>query len=449
MSPEKETPKGSGVAHIVPVRSIRVSKERARKDFSGIPKLMDSIRAHGLLHPLVVARTQTAEGKEVFDLLAGESRYRAIVLLGWTEVAVQYHDELSTLEKKEIELEENLRRKNLDWQEEIEAMRQIDDLKRSKHGSATQGKAGEGWSIAKTAELAGVSPTQAQRQIAFAKKLQARPELKEAMKGMPLKVAMRVVEQREEAERVKRLAESGQIKLDTTLLNLDCLEGLRDLKDSSVDLVVTDPPFGITTLTEMEGKSRGTIQSYTTLLQPDDNSSEEEVKTLMSLLAPELSRVLKPGSHLYVFFGFELYEHLYWTFLKAGILLNRTPLIWDKGRTTSPFRGYEYSPCYEPIFHGFKLPQSRRLTEAGKTIIQVSPDSAGDKIHPFQKPLALLCYFIQQSSNHGDLVLDPFAGSGMTLLAAKMLGRRALGYEKSKDHFDKAQALLTKGQTKT
>ena len=193
----------------------------------------------------------------------------------------------------------------------------------------------------------------------------------------------------------------------------------------------------------MEGKSRGAIQSYTTLMKPEDNADQEHVENLMFQLAPEFERVLKPGGHFYVFFGFELYPAIFEAFTKAGMLVNPVPLVWDKGRTTSPFRGYDYSPCYEPILFGRKPPkEKRRLTRPGKTIIQVSPDSAKDKIHPFQKPLELLEYFIEQSTNTGDTVLDPFAGSATTLIACKRKARKGIGFEKNNDHYQDAQKAL-------
>ena len=66
------------------------------------------------------------------------------------------------------------------------------------------------------------------------------------------------------------------------------------------------------------------------------------------------------------------------------------------------------------------------------------------KIHPFQKPQGLLCYLIKQSTQLGQTVLDPFAGSGATVVAARATGRTGLGFEIDEGHFNQAQARLLK-----
>lgn len=426
----------------VSIKDIIIPSNRVRRDFSHIKELIESIRRVGLLHPLVV--TKQPDGK--YALNAGESRYRAVLLLGWTEVPVTFWSDLSAFAQKEIELEENLRRSDLVWSEEVEGLRQLDEIKRQVYGSAMQGGDGKGWTQEKTAEIVGQSPKTVREKIHFATLLKARPELMARVKDLPMKVAMRQVEQIEEGERVARLHASGELKLSTELRLGDARELIKQLAPGSVDLILTDPPFGIATLDETEGKYRGTVQSYKSVLKPADNATGAEVHGLIMMLAPEFTRVLKPGGHLYMFFGMDLYAELRHALGLGGLITNPVPLIWDKGLITAPFRGYDYSPCYEPILFAYKPPRTRRLAAPGKTIISgFSPDRAEDKIHPFQKPQALLKYLIEQSTTLGQRVLDPFAGSGATIIAARNTARTGLGFELDKEHFEQAQSRLLKG----
>ncbi|MBE3038777.1 MAG: ParB N-terminal domain-containing protein, partial [Chloroflexi bacterium] len=420
------------------IADIIVPTDRVRKDFGCVKELTDSIAKVGLLHPLVV--TKRPDGK--YNLNAGESRLRALKLLRHTQAPVTFLEHLSPRMQKEIELEENLRRKNLDWTEEVEALRQLDELKRELLGSIAPGNLDPtttAWSHKKAAIMLGVSRSGIDNKVRLAETLKDRPDIAARVKSLPMTAATRQVAQILEGERIGRLHASGAIKLSNDLQLGDACELIKKLPPDSVDLVLTDPPFGITELLEAEGKSRGTVQSYTTVLKPADNADAAGVDFLIAALAPELFRVTRPGGHIYMFYAFELHAQLHHSLTKAGFVLNPVPLIWDKGRTTSPFRGYDYSACYEPIIFGYKPPRSRRLTDPCKSILTGhSPDHATIKTHPFQKPQSLLRYFISQSTQIGQVVLDPFAGSGATIIAARALGRSGIGFELDLEHFTKA-----------
>ena len=98
--------------------------------------------------------------------------------------------------------------------------------------------------------------------------------------------------------------------------------------------------------------------------------------------------------------------------------------------------------CYEPILFGCKPPRARYLTKPASNMFMFIPVHSKKKIHIFQKPILLLQKFILESSNPGQLVLDTFAGSASTLIAAKSLSRKAIGYELNPDHYRAACELL-------
>src|SRR5438105_1061434 len=100
----------SGEFHSILTESIIVNRdERQRHELGRLEELADSIRRLGLIHPIVVSRDLV--------LVAGERRLAACKILGWTSIAAQYTDELSEDELKAIELEENIKRLNISWQE--------------------------------------------------------------------------------------------------------------------------------------------------------------------------------------------------------------------------------------------------------------------------------------------------------------------------------------------
>ena len=429
----------------ISVKDVEVAPGRGRKDFSHVLDLKKDIEENGLIQPVVLTRLPTGK----FKLIAGETRQRACLLIPEMAGMVPFTllEEMSPLKQLEIELSENICRKDLNPFEQIELMAKIDDVKRQLYGTKTQENP-DGWSIKETANLAGVDESFAGKQIKLAKKLRARPDIKERVKHMPISVAIRVAGQIEEAERVQAAHDSGTLQLTQELVNTDALAFLKKQPDNSVDLFITDPPFGMEAIDETKPACSisGHESSYLTQLKPDDNSSWGKVLDLLRGVLPELGRVLKPGRHFYIFFNLEFLQPTVDILKEAGLTVLWPVLVWDKGRTTTQFRGYSYQSMYEVILFGLKPPvgeeSPRRLIDAAGSILRYSPVHASRKLHVFEKPLDMLAAIIKRSSNFGELICDPFAGSGSTLVAAKQTGRRAIGSELDKEHFLKAQGRL-------
>ena len=414
---------------------IVVSLTRARKDFKNLDELIQSIQKYGLIHPIVVAKSKEEEGK--YLLIAGERRFRAMCLLGWKTLPATDRDDLSFIERKEVELEENLKRENLSWPEEIELYRQIDEIKRNLYGSKMQGSSKEeGWTGKDTAEALGISKTNLYRQIKFAKLLKENPEYIKNVENLPLNAAIKKVDALKQAEDNKRMLEQGLITVEANLKLGDCRDLIKDLPDNSVDLLLTDIPYGIKAISEvLDGKKGHDSLAYKGLIEKSDNLSKEEIRTILVRLLPEIRRVLKPSSHFYIFHSFKIYTMLLNLLQKNDFLAFDVPLIWDKERTTNPFMGYEFQACYEPIIYGHVPPKAKRLLLGGKSIVKFSPIDPKLRLHPFEKPQELLQLLIRQSTNVGDVVLDPFAGSASTLVATKALNRNFIGYEISEKNY--------------
>jgi len=142
----------SGSFSYVPVSSVWTDREnRQRKDLDPqkIKELAESIRDRGLIHPPVIDR-------ETHQLLTGERRLEAHKVLGYDQICVQFVDELSDEEQHLLELEENIKRLDLTWQEETEAVARFHKIK-----AQTE----EGWTQNKTAEHLGIAQSYVAKQL--------------------------------------------------------------------------------------------------------------------------------------------------------------------------------------------------------------------------------------------------------------------------------------------
>jgi site-specific DNA-methyltransferase (adenine-specific) len=284
----------------------------------------------------------------------------------------------------------------------------------------------------------------------MAKVLKERPDLAKKVQHLPFMAAIREVKNLQVVEQTTRLHEQGQIQLSADIRKGSCLDLIKELPNDSVHCVVTDPPFGNSQIEDAEGTTRGENLSYTGTLEPSDNLSLDEAIRLVEQLAPELYRTLKPGGYFYVFHSSDLYEPLRRALAAAGFYVDPTPIVWYKGRTTTIFTGYNYQSSYEPILYGYKPidgAKARRLNKGISNLIEVPSLHASKKTHPFEKPMQLIRMLIENSTVIGDMVLDPFSGSGKTVLTAKSCGRSALGFELSEKNFVRSQAKLLMGET--
>jgi DNA modification methylase len=218
---------------------------------------------------------------------------------------------------------------------------------------------------------------------------------------------------------------------DRAEFGTNALDGLRSLEDNSVDCVVTDPPYGV----EYESHRDTDRESF-----PDE---EADTFALLDDVFAELERVCKANAHVYVFFSMNRIESVREV---AGehFDVTPTPLIWAKRNhapTRDAERGFEkmYAHQYEPILMcRLENGDSRRLNGGvSSNLLQYGRPSGGDRWHDAQKPRALLAELITNSTGKRETVLDPFAGSGSTLLAAAAEDRHYIGFEASETYADR------------
>lgn len=427
----------------IKIKDIKIDRsnqatQRIRKDFGDIQELMSSIKKHGLIHPIVVDELKDDDTCQ-YTLVAGERRLTAHLYMGLTEIDATIRSQLSDFERKEIEIEENARRKDLSWEEKIEALRQLDQLKRLTHGSRLPGDVGKGgWTIRDTAHHVGLSLGTVSQDIKLAKDLKEHPELRKKVSGMTKQVARKTIEREHDACQIKEKIDKGEITIGSRLIPGKAEEKILDLDDESIDCLITDPPFAIEAIHDVE---RGSLSGK---YAGDQNVGDVDVmEKVYAKLFPQLKRVMKPGAHFYMFFGIDWYQRLLDLFKAHGFLPHAVPLVWPKGRGTMIPNPYHYIPSYEFIMFGMREPMKRTLMNPIKNCLEGFPcDAPQKRIHPLQKPFELIKMMIENSTVPGETVLDCFAGSGIVLKVANALGRGSIGFEDDETNYYKALEFL-------
>lgn len=200
--------------------------------------------------------------------------------------------------------------------------------------------------------------------------------------------------------------------------NIDCMEGMRQFPNKCIDLVVTDIPYGVV------NRGDNGLRSL--------NKGNADVLTFeVTDLIHELCRITK-GS-MYIFCGTEQVSEIRKKMIGVG--MSTRLCIWEK-TNPSPMNGqHMWLSGVECCIYGkFK---GAVFNEHCKNTVFRYP-CGRNKIHPTQKPLALIKRFVLASSNEGDLILDPFMGSGTTAIACLEENRNFLGFEIDDLYFKKA-----------
>jgi site-specific DNA-methyltransferase (adenine-specific) len=221
------------------------------------------------------------------------------------------------------------------------------------------------------------------------------------------------------------------------IYNMDCLEGMKLIPDNSIDLIVTDPPYKTT--------SRGNAGNSGGMLQKDINRKGQVFKhnnIKISDYMPELFRILKEGSHFYIMTNHvNLYEMLT-VGQEVGFYFTKS-LIWNKG---NKIMGQAYMSQFEYILF-FRKGRFKRINNCGTADILNIPNKKtkgadGKNLHDTEKPIELMKILIENSSNEGDIVLDPFIGIGSTAIACLETNRNYIGFELDKQYYDIANKRI-------
>lgn len=444
----------------VKIASIVIG-ERLRKDYGDLSDL-DTIATVGLIQPLVLDRDSSGRHR----LLAGGRRITKLRELGHEEVfhgvtsdptrpGFVYSTELPEDVQREIELYENICRKQMVWQERVLAIAEIHEIKKRRAAADS-----EHWGQAETGAEVGLTYSSVSYALKVAERLRAEKDSDgKFWKCSGLTEALRLlIEEREDAAK-RAVAEmtakaipvdlnksSGQIELTeielaeavesgeninvplSKMLFKGAMEELcPQLGPEFADHIITDWPYGI----DMDYLDQGQGMNVDRVKAEHDHvaniaSFETWLKNMFF--------ILKPKGFCVVW-----YDNVHWNFIRhlaeqVGFRVQRWPLVWVK---TSPCLNQMASKNWTKATEFAMV-----LSKENATLVKPQPVNywAGPRAdttsNPFAKPRALWQWILEAFALQGDVIVDPFMGEASSLLASIDFGCRVIGMEVQEDHYN-------------
>ena len=414
----------------IAVDSITVDREtRQRKELKDVPVLAQSIASVGLINPIVITREHT--------LVAGERRLEAHKHLGIELIPAQFTDELDPETLHLIELEENIKRVDLSWQDEVNAVAAYDALRRSTE---------ESWSAAKTAEAIGYSETAVKRRLLVKSAMdEGVPEVVEAS---ALSVAANFASRRrermqssaiqsiptisvvtsDEPEIAKVFEAKPAPKRNVELLHSNFHQWAKTPQKVPFNLIHCDFPYGVTA-----GDKQG--QSGAKVLGGYEDSSDIYFE-LIETLGENSENFIAKSAHMIFWYSMKYHDETVRRLKSYGWNILDFPLIWhksdNKGILSDPQRRPRHT--YETALF---CSRGDRLLVKPKADSFSAPTSLN--FHMSEKPSRVLEHFLSMLVDESTVLLDPTCGSGNAILVGEELGANyCLGIEKEEEYYARA-----------
>lgn len=428
----------------IEISKIIVLPNRQRHEFAPerLLALQSSIGAVGLQNPIVVRRPHNGEnfGPTMWVLVSGERRLRAVrdmnefgevvkyegILVEPGQIPATLDSDLPPLPARKAELEENLRRENLTWQEETAAIAEITRVE-------TELAKAEGRPAPAMSDLAedylspkrsGMKDSSGDKQ--YAMRLLVAPHLSDpdVAKAKHVDEAIGILRRKADAARhaeMARVVGASFSAKDHTLLQGDCIALMAGMAPESFDVILTDPPYGIDAQDFGDAGGRLVAQTH-----EYDDVGGADWAALMTRFAEQSFKVAKKEAHLYVCCDIDKFHYLKEILQEVGWYVHRTPLInykLDGSRVPLPEHGPQRK--WELVLYAIK--GWRKVTRIYSDVIETRGDA--NLAHGAQKPVALYENLLKRSVRPGDTVIDPFAGTGTIFPAAHSLLCKATGIE--------------------
>lgn len=219
--------------------------------------------------------------------------------------------------------------------------------------------------------------------------------------------------------------------------NRDCLEGLAEIPDRSVDCIITDPPYFLS----MGHAGSKTNAKAGEMLTSNRTFNDLAICTpFYKALFSEYARVLKEDGSFYFFTDWRGYAY-YFPLINAALPV-RNMIAWDKKSGPGSF----YSFAHELIIFGTYKPKTK--SGVGTNVWRLSAFNSGakatngEKVHPTQKPVEIIQKMIEDSTEPGAVILGTFMGSGTTAVACIQTGRQYIGFELDEKYHEIAQRRI-------
>jgi DNA modification methylase len=409
-----------------------------------VDAMVQSIKEVGQLQPILVDKD--------WNLLAGLHRLKACQKLG-RDVWFATEEEGSLILnnpmlRRMAEYQENFRRKEFTPAEKNTAIAEIDRMMRGIYGSrpAGPGISAEGWTQTDTAKKMGIkSHRTVSDAIAITKAIEKGvPGVKEAKTtNEAIGIVKKTVRLEAAVELAKRRHGDDDAEIQDPfayfserLLLGNCLEKMKALPSGMCSLFITDPPWkiNIDKATAVQGStSQKATETY------DDSS--DAIIPLVKAVIEQMARVGKPDCYVVMFCGIKHFNDLSECFRANGFQVYNKPLVWVKTNDTGSGLCSSKSPA--PTMWPASVTDFMILARKGNvTLAQLHkgdaflkpPIKTADRVHQAQKPIQLMEEIIARFWHLGTnpLLIDPFAGSGSTLVAARRVGlKQYFGFELS------------------
>lgn len=258
---------------------------------------------------------------------------------------------------------------------------------------------------------------------------------------------------------IQRAPHSHASALTDTIIKGDCVAALEALPEQSVDVIFADPPYNLQLGGDLHRPDHSKVDAVDDAWDQFDSFQAYDAFTRAWLLA--CRRVLKPTGTVWVIGS-------YHNIFRVGTVLQDlnfwilNDIVWRKTNPMPNFRGRRFQNAHETMIWASLGQNAKGYTfnyeamKAANEDVQMRSDwlfpicsgserlkgADGKKVHPTQKPEALLARVLMSSSKPGDTVLDPFFGSGTTGAVAKRLGRHYIGIEREQDYIDAASERI-------
>lgn len=224
------------------------------------------------------------------------------------------------------------------------------------------------------------------------------------------------------------------------LLNGDCFELMRKIPDSSVDLILTDPPYNLADY------STGNI-NFTWRSTINNDLAEWDKKILKpAMLFPDFKRILRPHGNIFIFCSYNLLGEYHKVFDPEFDTFQF--MVWHKTNPTPSVRRSSFLNSCELIIccwnkgHTWNFSKQNEMHNFIESPICMGRERVKSPKHPTQKPVKILEHIIKIASNEGDTVFDMFSGVGSTGVAAINLKRNFIGIEINKEYFEAGKKRL-------
>lgn len=245
----------------------------------------------------------------------------------------------------------------------------------------------------------------------------------------------------------------GGGRVNATMINGDCLEQMKGISDGTIDLILTDPPYNLGLFMKKRDAGLQRMRDNFFAVKGWDDLSADEWAKMMDAFFAESARVLKKGGSMILFMAVIKVETVIGIAQRHGFYYKTTG-IWHKTNPMPRNMNLHYINSCEPWVYFINGSKTGTFNNDGRAMHDFIECSVAPKSerrfgkHPTQKPEGLMMEFIKTLTNRGDVVLDPFMGSGTTGVVSVKAGRQFIGCELSNEYFAIASERVTSAESR-